>query len=57
MVRKRLEMSLNSVKVLEKYLISFLALEKSLEFTTLFTSHILGDVRLFCRGKIGSSSI
>ena len=27
--------SLNSVKVLEKYLISFLGLEKSLKFTTL----------------------
>ena len=39
-VRKRLERSLNSVKVLEKYLISLLGLEKSLKFTTLFTSHI-----------------
>ena len=31
----RLEKSLNSVKVLEKYLISLLGLEKSLKFTAL----------------------
>ena len=34
-----LEKSLNSVKVLEKYLISFLGLENTLTFTTLFTPH------------------
>ena len=33
----RLEKSLNSAKVLEKYLISLLGLEKSLKFTTLST--------------------
>ena len=33
----RLEKSLNSVKVLEKYLISLLGLKKSLKYTTLFS--------------------
>ena len=35
----RLEKSLNSAKVLEKYLISLLGLEKSLKLTTLSTSY------------------
>ena len=35
----RLEKSLNSVEVLEKYLISFLGLENALTFTTLFMPH------------------
>ena len=35
----RLEKSLNSVKVLEKYWISFLRLEKTLKFNTFFTPH------------------
>ena len=34
----RLEKSFNLVKVLEKYLISLLGLEKSLKFTTMSTS-------------------
>ena len=35
----RLEKSLNSFEVLEKYLISSLGLEKSLKFPTLFMNH------------------
>ena len=35
----RLEKSLNSAKVLEKYLISLLGLEKSLKLTTLSTPY------------------
>ena len=35
----RLEKSLNSVEVLEKYLISFLGLENTLTFSTLFMPH------------------
>ena len=38
-VLKSLEKSSNSIKVLEKYLISLLDLEKSLKFNSLFTTH------------------
>ena len=45
----RLEKSLNLVKVLEKYLISLLGLEKSLKFTTLsMPVTIFCKVRFFC---------
>ena len=37
----RLEKSLYSVKVLEKYLISLFGVEKSFKFTTLFMPHHL----------------
>ena len=54
----RPEKSLNSVKVLEKYLISLLGLENSLKFTTLsMPDTIFCKIRLFCRGKFGSSSV
>ena len=53
-----LEKSLNSVKVLEKYLISLLGLEKSLKFTILSTPDpIFCKIRLFCLGKFCSSSV
>ena len=51
-------LDLNSVKVLEKYLISLLGLEKSLKFTILSTpdpNHC--KIRLFCLGKFCSSSV
>ena len=53
----RLEKSLNSVKVLEKYLISLLGLKKSLKFTTLFTPHYFCEIRLSQRGEFASSSV
>ena len=52
----RLEKSLKSVEVIEKYLISLLGLGTSLKFTTLSTH--LCKIRLFCGGKkIGSFSV
>ena len=53
----RIEKFLNSVKVLEKYLISLLGLQKSLKFSTLLTLHIFCEIRLFCHGKFGLSSV
>ena len=50
----RLEKSLNSVKVLEKYLISLLGLEKSLKLTILSKPDtFFCKIRLFCQGKFG----
>ena len=52
------EKSLNSVKVLEKYLISLLRHEESLKFTTLSTpATIFCKTRLFYWGKFGPSSM
>ena len=47
----RLEKSLNSVKVLEKYLISLLGVEKSLKFRNLFIPYHFSENQMILPGK------